>query len=146
MNMMHTAHNRGSVIWVKEYYHERMVRTEDPEDKSIGSEIIQLLLDTLPPTNILGVYQVTGIRNKVTKCKEKGQVCILMGDFNAPINDSAKPLKKAAVNILEWGKTREIRIVDNSKNLHTSHSKKAIDIVMITPGLLDSNIQNPNSR
>ena len=67
-----------------------MVRIDDPEDKSIGSEIIQLLLDTLPPTNILGVYQVTGIRNKVTKCEEKGQVCILMGDFNGPINDSAK--------------------------------------------------------
>ena len=28
------AHNRGSVIWVKEYYHERMFRIDD---KNIGS-------------------------------------------------------------------------------------------------------------
>ena len=75
---------------VKDYYHERMVRVYDPEDKNIGSEIIHLLLDTLPPTNIMGVYQETGItseqiedahrvlRNKVKKCEESGRVCILM--------------------------------------------------------------------
>ena len=56
-----TEYNRGSVMWVKDYYHERMVRVYDPEDKNIGSEIIHLLLDTLPPTNIMGVYQETGI-------------------------------------------------------------------------------------
>ena len=54
-------HNRGSVMWVKDYYHDRMVRVYDPEDKNIGSEIIHMLLDTLPPTNIMGVYQETGI-------------------------------------------------------------------------------------
>ena len=48
--------------------------------KKIGSEIIHILLDTLPPTNITGVYQETGItneeadeahmvpKNKVKKC------------------------------------------------------------------------------
>ena len=109
-----TEHNRGSVMWVKDYYHDGMVRLDDPEDNNIGSEIIHVLLDTLPPKNIMGVYQETVItaeqikdahrvlRNKVKKCKESGQVCILMGDFNAPINDSAKTLKKAAINILEW--------------------------------------------
>ena len=78
-----------------------MVRVDDPKDKNIGSEIIHVLLDTLPPTNIIGVYQETGItaeraedahrvlRNKVKKYEESDQVCLLMGDFNAPINDSA---------------------------------------------------------
>ena len=32
----------------------------DPEDKDNGSEVIHLLMDTLPPTNIMGVYQETG--------------------------------------------------------------------------------------
>ena len=148
----HDAHNRGSVMWVKEYYHDRMVRVDDPEDKHIGSEIIHLLLDTLPPTNILGVYQETGItakqaeeahrvlRNKVTRCEASGQVCILMGDFNAPINDSAKPLKKAAVNILEWEKTGEIRILNDKQEpthipFQKGHQRNCIDMVMITPGL-----------
>ena len=66
-----------------------------------------------PPTNIMGVYQETGkspeqienahrvLRNKVKKCEESGQVYILMGDFNAAINDSTKPFKKAAVKILD---------------------------------------------
>ena len=37
-----------------------MVRVYDPEDKDIGREVIHLLMDTLPPTNIIGVYQETG--------------------------------------------------------------------------------------
>ena len=57
-------HNRGSVMWVKDYYHHRMVRVDDPEDKNIGSEIINVLLDTLPPKNIMGVYQETGITSE----------------------------------------------------------------------------------
>ena len=79
----HDAHNRGSVIWVKEYYHKRIVRINDPAYKNIGSEIIHLLLDTLPPTNIMGVYQETEItndeankahrvlKNTVRKCEDK---------------------------------------------------------------------------
>ena len=39
----HDAHNRGSVMWVKEYYHDRMDRADDLEDKDIGSEVILLL-------------------------------------------------------------------------------------------------------
>ena len=55
--------NRGSVIWVRECYLNQMVRVYDPEDKDIGSEVIHLLMDrmdTLPPTNIICVYQETG--------------------------------------------------------------------------------------
>ena len=43
--------NRGSVMLVKDYYYDRMVRVDNPEDKNIGSEIIHMLLDTLPPTH-----------------------------------------------------------------------------------------------
>ena len=39
-------HNRGSVIWVRADYLDRMVRVYDPDDDKIGSEVIQ------PPTNI----------------------------------------------------------------------------------------------
>ena len=53
------AHNRGSIMYIKDYYHDRMVRITDPEDNQIGMEIIHLLLDTFPPSNILGVYQET---------------------------------------------------------------------------------------
>ena len=86
-----------------------------------------MLLDTLPPTNIIGVYQQTGItaeqsedahrvlRNKVKKYEESGQVCILIGDVNAAINDIAKPYKKSAVRILDWEKTGEIRILNNKQ-------------------------------
>ena len=48
-------HNRGSVMWVKDYYHDRMVGIDDQEDKNIGSEIIHILLDILPPANIRDV-------------------------------------------------------------------------------------------
>ena len=41
-----------------------MVRITKPEDKKIGSERIQILLNTLPPTNMMGVYQVTNITNE----------------------------------------------------------------------------------
>ena len=52
-------YNRGSVIWVRESYLDRMVRVYGPEDDNNGSEVIHLLLDTIPPKNIIGVYQET---------------------------------------------------------------------------------------
>ena len=109
-------------------------------------------MDTLPPTNIMGVYQETGkgpeqiesaqrvFRNKVKKCEESGLVCILMGYFNAAINDSAKPFKKAAVKILDWEKTGEIRILNDKQEpthipFQKDHQHNCLDMVMITPGL-----------
>ena len=94
-----------------------MVRVYDPEDSDIGSEVIPLLMDTLPPTNIISVYQETGkgkeeienahrvLRNRVKRCEEKGEVCILMGEFNAAINDSARPFNRQALKIIEWEKS-----------------------------------------
>ena len=103
-------------MYIKDYYHDKMVRITYPEDKTIGSEIMHILLDTLPPTNIIGVYQETGITNeeadeahrvlkiKVIKRVEKGQVCLIMGDKNAPINKSSKPFIKSAKKTLWSGK------------------------------------------
>ena len=87
-------------------------------------------MDTIPPTNIFGVYQETGkpadeaeyahtsLRKRVTECEERGQNVILMGDFNAPLNKSEKAFIHAAKRILEWEETGEIRIL-NDKQIPT---------------------------
>ena len=59
----HISPNRGSIMYVKNEYYDKMVRIKDPDDKKIVSEIIHILINTLPPTNIIGVYQETGITN-----------------------------------------------------------------------------------
>ena len=48
-------------MYVKEEYYGRIVRIQETDDAKIGSEIIHILLDTQPATNIIGVYQETGI-------------------------------------------------------------------------------------
>ena len=78
------------------------------------------------------------LRNK--KWEEKGQVCILMGDFNAAINDSAKQFNKQAVKILEWEESGEIKILnDKQAATHVPFTKgqeqNCLDFMMITPGL-----------
>ena len=59
----HDSPNSGSVMYVKNEYYVKMVRITNPDDKKIGSEIIHILLNKLPPTNIIGVYQQIGITN-----------------------------------------------------------------------------------
>ena len=51
-------------MYVKDEYYDKTVRITEPEDKKIESEIILILRNTLPPTNIIGVYQETGITNE----------------------------------------------------------------------------------
>lgn len=41
--------NRGSVIWVRS---DLMVRVYAPKEEDSGSEVIQLQMNTIPPTNI----------------------------------------------------------------------------------------------
>mgnify|MGYP001365971021 CR=1 FL=1 len=48
--------NRGSVIWVRNDLMERMVRVYAQKEEETGAEVIQLQMDTVPPTNIFGVY------------------------------------------------------------------------------------------
>ena len=142
------------MIWVRADYMDRMVRVYAPDEDKIGSEVIQLQMDTLPPTNIFGVYQETGkpteevenahasLRKRVTECEERGQNVILMGDFNAPLNVSEKPFIPAAKKILEWEETGEIRILNN-KQIPTrvpyrkGDTANCLDIMMITKGLED---------
>ena len=74
---------------------------------------VMLQMDTIPSTNIFGVYQETGkpaeeaeyanasLRKRVTECEERGQNVILMGDFNAPLNVSEKPFLPTAGKRLE---------------------------------------------
>ena len=63
-----------------------------------------------------------------------------MGDFNAAINDSARPFNKQASKIIEWEKSGEIRIL-NDKQAPThvpfakGQEKNCLDFIMITPGL-----------
>ena len=57
---------------IKDYYHDKMVRITDPEDKKIESEKMHVLLDTFPPTNIIGVYKETVI---TTRRQTKPTVC-----------------------------------------------------------------------
>ena len=60
VKLVRKEHNRGSVIWVRADYMDRMVRVYAPKEEDTGSESIQLEMDTIPPTNIFGVYQETG--------------------------------------------------------------------------------------
>ena len=71
---------------------------------------MHILLNTLPPTSIIGVYQEKGITNeeydeahKVLKNKVKNKQiqersASLWEDMNAAINPSAKPFTKSAKN------------------------------------------------
>ena len=146
--------NRGSVIWVRSDLMDRMVRVYAPKEEDSGSEVIQLQMDTIPPTNIFGVYLETGkpdeekeyahqkLQQRVTECKNEGQNVILMGDFNAALNDTAKPFNLAARRILEWEKTGDIRILNN-KQIPTrvpyrkGDQANCLDLMMISPGLED---------
>ena len=65
---------------------------------------------------------------------------ILMGDFNAALNDTAKPFNLASRKILEWEKTGDIRIL-NDKQVPTrvpprkGDQPNCLDLMMISPGL-----------
>ena len=89
-----------------------------PKEEDSRSEVIQLQMDTLPPTNIFGVYLEPGkpdeekehahqkLQQRVTEYKNAGQNVILLGDFNVTLNDTAKSFNLVARKILEWGKNR----------------------------------------
>ena len=52
--------NRGSVMYVRNDLMARMVRVYAQKEEDTGAEVIQLQMDTIPPTNIFGVYLETG--------------------------------------------------------------------------------------
>ena len=53
------------------------------------------------PENKMELVLAWVLENKVKTSVEKGQVCIIMGDMKAPINESAKPFIKSAKKFLE---------------------------------------------
>ena len=64
----------------------------------------------------------------------------MMGDFNAPLYDSAKPHNVAAQKLLDWEKTGEIRILNNKQIPTRVPPRKGdrancLDLMIITKGL-----------
>ena len=58
----------------------------------------------------------------------------------AAINDSTKPFKRAVVQILEWEKTGEIKIINEKQEpthvpFQKGQQQNCLDMMMITPGL-----------
>ena len=120
IKLEHESTNRGSVMYVKEEYYGRMVRIQETGYAKIGSEIMHILLDTQPATNIIGVYQGTDItkdkadgahkvlNEKVKKRVERGKDCIIVGDVNAGINSDCNTFTQAARNILAWEESGKV--------------------------------------
>ena len=54
--------NRGSVMYVRNDIYPRILRIfdSDKDEELSGAEIIQIQLDTVPPTSIYGIYLETG--------------------------------------------------------------------------------------
>ena len=47
-------------MYIRNDLYARMVREYAPKEEKTGAEEIQMQMDTLPPTNIFGVYLETG--------------------------------------------------------------------------------------
>ena len=138
-------------MYIRNDLYARTLRVYAPNEEKTGAEVIQMQIDTVPPTQIFGVYQETGIpaeakeyahnklQKRVEKCTRAGQNVILMGDFNAPLNETARPFNVASRKILDWEETGEIRIL-NDKQIPTRVPRKGdqancLDLMMITAGL-----------
>ena len=88
--------NRGSLMYIRNDIYPRCLRIFDPkkEEEETGAEIMQIQIDTIPPTSIFGVYLETSkpveakehahkmLQKRVEKCTKNGHNVIMMGDFN----------------------------------------------------------------
>ena len=134
--------NRGSLMYIRNDIYPRCLRVYEPKEEDTGAEIIQIQIDTVPPTQIFGVYLETNkpaeakeyahnkLQKRVEKCKRNGHNVVMMGDFNAPVNDSARPHNLAARKILEWEATGEIKILTN-KQIPTSGFRLLLESIMV---------------
>ena len=96
-------------------------------------------MDMVPPTQIFGVYQETQkladakehahkiLYKRVSECTKLGRNVILMGDFNAPINETARPFNVASKKILEWKESGEI-----SRSRQVCQEREIIQIAWIS--------------
>ena len=139
-------------MYIRNDIFARTLRVYEPKEENTVAELIQIqILDTVPLTQIFGVYLETNktaeakeyahnkLQKRVQKCIKAGQNVMMMGDFNAPINDSARPHNLAAKKILEWEETGEIKILNN-KQIPTRVPRKGdqancLDLMIITEGL-----------
>ena len=111
--------NTVRFMHVREEYYRRILKIHEDEKAKIGSEIMHVLLDTLPHTNIICVYQETGISNKeadeahkvlndkVQRRIGKGENCLLVGDMKA-----GNKVTQAAKNILAWEESGKVRVLN----------------------------------
>ena len=60
MKLEISEQNRGSVMYIWNDLYARTVRVYAKKEEQTGSEKIQMQMETVPPTQILGVYQETG--------------------------------------------------------------------------------------
>merc|ERR1711892_1510108 len=155
LELARSGPNRGSVMYVKKYLYEKLVRIYDKEgeEEKKGAEIIQLLISSVPKTSIYGVYLETGKSNKEkahAHQRLKGRVdddirngynVLIMGDFNTALNDTKNKKPNLATDLLlEWEESGDIRILNN-KEIPTrkpdiaSHKANCIDIMAISKGL-----------
>ena len=139
-------------MYIRKDLYARTVRVYATNEEKTGAEVIQMQQgDTVPPAQIFRVYHETGkpaeakkyahnkFKKRVEKCTRAGQNVILMGDFNAPLNETARPFNVASRKILDWEETGEIRIL-NDKQIPTRVPRKGdqancLDLMMITAGL-----------
>ena len=88
-------------MYIRNDIYPRCYRVYETKEEDTGAEIIQIQIDTVPPTQIIGVYLETNnqvkakeyahnkLQKRIEKCIKKGHNVIMMGDFNAPVNESA---------------------------------------------------------
>ena len=96
----------------------------EAEEDTVGSEFIHLRLEGSPSVNIISVYLEPGnsgdcakkthktLEDKVQKCVNKGEECLIMEDMNAAINDNTNSSKKI-----------HPRLGKNRQHLHTKPKK-----------------------
>ena len=92
---------RGSVMYVRDGYIPTTLIINEKEENTVGSEFIHLRLAALPSLNMIGVCLEPAttseaaiktkkvLTDKVQRCVDRGENCVIMGDMNAAINDNA---------------------------------------------------------
>ena len=116
----------GIACYTRNSVHEHVLGIPE-EDKEL--EIIHLLIkNTVPNTNIIGVYLDcekdaiktervwTKLVGKVETALGRGEEVILIGDFNRPLQATIP--SHVTKLLLDWEQTGQVKILNN-KNVHT---------------------------
>ena len=121
----HKHKNRGLIVYMKDLYTPIALRVNEAEEDTVGSEFIHLRLEGSPSVNMISVYLEPGtsgdcaiLEDKVQRCVNNGEECLIMGDMNAAINENTKSRTAARKHILDWEETGKIKIL-NQRNKPT---------------------------